>query len=115
MKRAKILFLIIIMIILIIFSYLPSYSFSVGELGGSTSGQEQQIEKFGQGIIKVISTVGSIISVIVLIIIGIKYMLGSVEEKATYKKSLLPYVIGACVVFAASNIASIIYNIAIKL
>ena len=42
-------------------------------------------------------------------------MMGSTDEKAEYKKSMLPYVIGAVLVFAASSIASVIYNLAIKL
>ena len=54
-------------------------------------------------------------SVIVLIILGLKYMMGSVEEKAAYKKTLLPYVIGAALVFAASAIAGIIYSFSINL
>ena len=32
-----------------------------------------------------------------------------------YKKTLLPYIIGACILFGASTIAGIIYNIAINL
>ena len=39
-------------------------------------------------------------------------MMGSVEEKAEYKKNLLPSAIGAALVFAASGIAQIVYNIA---
>ena len=54
----------------------------------------------------------SVLSVIVLIILGLKYMMGSVEEKAEYKKSFMPYIIGAALVFAASTIAGIVYNIA---
>ena len=42
-------------------------------------------------------------------------MIGSVDERAEYKKTLLPYVIGAGLVFAASSIAQIVYNIAINL
>ena len=42
-------------------------------------------------------------------------MMGSVEERATYKKTLLPYFIGATILFGASVIAGIIYNIAINL
>ena len=37
-------------------------------------------------------------------------MMGSAEEKAEYKKTLLPYVIGAALVFAASTIATVVYN-----
>ncbi len=42
-------------------------------------------------------------------------MMGSVSEKAEYKKTLMPYVIGASLVFAASSIAQLIYSLAIKL
>ncbi len=44
-------------------------------------------------ILGVIQTVGSLMSVICLIVLGVKYMMGSVEEKAQYKKTLMPYFI----------------------
>ncbi len=44
-------------------------------------------------IIGVVQTVGSLMSIICLIVLGIKYMMGSVEEKAEYKKTLMPYFI----------------------
>ncbi len=66
----------------------------------------------GNKIITMLSAIGMVISVVALIILGIKYMMGSVEEKAAYKKTLLPYLIGAGFVFAASAIAQMIYNIA---
>lgn len=69
----------------------------------------------GNQIITVISAIGMVVSVVVLIFLGIKYMLGSVEEKAEYKKTLFPYLIGAGLVFAGSTIAQIVYNIAIDL
>lgn len=112
MKR---IFLIILIIFLVIFNSMPSYGFTVKDLEGIDSGQEWKIEQVGQGVIKVVSTIGSICSVVVLIVIGIKYMLGSTEEKAEYKKTLFPYVIGGFLVFGASVIASAIYNIAINL
>lgn len=70
------------------------------------------VENLGATILKVVSTVGSVASVIVLVILGIKYMMGSAEEKAEYKKTLLPYVIGAGLIFAASTIATIVFNFA---
>lgn len=103
--------------ILIIFINVVSYGFSVENMTGKDLPGDTQtkMDNFGQGIIKVITTVGSICSVVVLIILGIKYMMGSVEEKAEYKKTLLPYAIGAGMVFAASSLVSVIYNIAINL
>ena len=69
------------------------------------------IKSLGGKVIMIASTIGSIISILVLLIMGIKYMMGSVEERAEYKKTLLPYIIGAILVFAASSIAQIIYQI----
>lgn len=107
--------MILCLILLIIASYIPVYSFGIGDLPGTSTTKEKGIEDFGQNVIKVISTVASISSVVVLIIIGIRYMMGSVEEKAEYKKSMLPYVIGCILVFGASRIASILYNVAFNL
>lgn len=115
MKKKQIVGIMII--IFIIFINVVSYGFSVENMTGKDLPGDTQtkIDNFGQGIIKVITTVGSLCSVVVLIMLGIKYMMGSVEEKAEYKKTLLPYVIGASMVFAASSLVSIIYNIAINL
>lgn len=115
MKKKQIVGIMII--IFIIFINVVSYGFSVENMTGKDlpGNTQTKIDNFGQGIIKVITTVGSICSVVVLIMLGIKYMMGSVEEKAEYKKTLLPYVIGASMVFAASSLVSIIYNIAINL
>ena len=74
-----------------------------------------EITGVGEKVIGIVTMLGSILAVLVLVILGIKYMMGSTDEKAEYKKSMLPYVIGAVLVFAASSIASVIYNLAIKL
>lgn len=62
-------------------------------------------------IIGFIQIIGSILSVVVLVVLGIKYMMGSAEEKAEYKQSMKPYIIGAIMVFGITNILSIIANI----
>ena len=84
----------------------PNPSNYQGEEGFETD----KIDKIGNQVITILSTGGSIISVIILIVLGIKYMMGSAEEKADYKKTLMPYVIGAAFVFAASALAGIIYG-----
>lgn len=69
-----------------------------------------EIENFSASIINVVSIVGSAAAIITLIILGIKYMMGSAEEKAEYKKTLLPYIIGAAMVFGASVLVGVIYG-----
>ena len=81
-----------------------------GEMLGSSDVDTSGISKIGNQIITIITTIGIVVSVIVLVVLGIKYMMGSAEEKAEYKKTLMPYVIGAGLVFAASSIAQIVYQ-----
>ena len=71
-----------------------------------------EIQSAGNSIISILQTVGVVLSVVVLMIIGIKYMMGSAEEKAEYKKTMIPYLIGAVMVFMASNIAGAVYKFA---
>lgn len=48
--------------------------------------------------------IGIVAAVIVGIILGIKYMIGSVEEKAEYKETLFAYLISCVVIFGAFGI-----------
>lgn len=68
------------------------------------------IQTLGGKILGILQTVGIVLSVIILVILGIKYMMGSAEEKAEYKKTMIPYIIGAVLIFAASNVAGMIYD-----
>lgn len=70
-----------------------------------------KLSKKGNIIIKVIQVIASAASVGVLIIIAIKYMMGSVEEKAEYKKSMMPYIIGCFLVFGITNFLGIVVEI----
>ena len=70
-----------------------------------------EIESIGQRIFRLVIVTGTFVSVIALVIMGIKYMIGSAEEKSEYKKTMLPYLIGAFFLFAASALAQILYNV----
>lgn len=67
---------------------------------------------FAGKIIGGFQAVGNIVSILALVLVGIKYMLGSIEEKAEFKQTMIYYIIGAILVFAISNISYIIYNFA---
>lgn len=68
------------------------------------------ISTAGKKLVGVFQAIGIVLSVVVLTVIGIKYLMGSAEEKADYKKSLIPYVVGAALVFTASVFAQSIYE-----
>ena len=63
-------------------------------------------------IMGMIRNVAAIAAVIIIMVLGVKYMLGSVEEKAEYKKSFIPLIIGIVLVVSAAAIASFIFNMA---
>ena len=74
---------------------------------------DQQITKVGGNIVNIIQVVGIVIAVIVLLVIGIKYMMGSASEKAEYKKTMIPYLFGAVLVFAGTSLVKVIYSLAV--
>lgn len=71
-----------------------------------------KLQTIGNDIVGVIQVIGTVLSVVVLVVIGIKYMIGSVEERAEYKRTMLPYIIGAVLVFGITNILGIIVGLA---
>ena len=117
MKKTKKILLILLTFLIFTFIFnivtnvYAAPTFSVESLTG-TPPSDTSLKNVGNGIVTILTTIGIVLSVIVLVILGIKYMMGSVEERADYKKTMMPYVIGATLVFAASIIANIIYNIA---
>lgn len=112
MKNKTIIFLIIAILITIIPSIILARNgkidtnISIGGTSAISSSKEMT-----NRIVGTMQVVGTIISVITLIIIGIRYMVSSVEEKASLKGILSYWVIGAVLVFATSNILALVYNI----
>ena len=59
-----------------------------------------------------IKYIGVIISIIALTIIGIKYIFSSVEGKAEYKKTMLPYILGCFLLVGISIVIALIESVA---
>lgn len=111
MKKIVKLLPIMLLAIMLISTFSPVFAKPTdpSSLEGTTT---TSFDSIGQKIIGMVQAIGSIASVLVLVILGIKYMMGSAEEKAEYKKTMIPYLIGAILVFAASNLASMIFGFA---
>ena len=77
---------------------------------GDDEGGDILNEKMGP-VLKIIRNIGIIISVLTLSVIGLKIMFSSVEGKAEYKQKLLPWAIGAFMVFSMTTIPSLIYDL----
>ncbi|MCI8641736.1 MAG: TrbC/VirB2 family protein [Clostridia bacterium] len=108
-KIIKLLPILIIMIMLFSTVSVVFAATNPSDLKGTAT---NSFDTMGKRIIGMVQAIGSIASVLVLVILGIKYMMGSAEEKAEYKKTFIPYLIGAILVFAASNLASMIFGFA---
>ena len=62
-------------------------------------------------ILSIIRNIAAIAAVLIIAILGVKYMLGSVEERAEYKKSFVPLIVGVLVVLLATQIAAMIFTL----
>ena len=69
------------------------------------------IQSTARSIMGVIRNIAVLLAVIIIAIIGVKFILGSAEEKAEYKKSFIPLIVGIIVVVAATQIAVFIFDI----
>ena len=93
------------------------YSWDSGELntGDYKTGLQYEDASYlfskGAFILKLLRNIAAIVSVLTLSIIGVKYMIGSVEQKAEYKQTMIPVVIGCILIGGLSAILTIIQSI----
>lgn len=109
MKKLKQI-LVIIAIAVLIISIITPASLASGKIdtsklqGISNPTGVSALSQASGKIINVIYTVAVFMSVATLIVLGIKYMTSSPDQKASLKDRAIPYVIGAVLVFGAANI-----------
>lgn len=78
----------------------------------TTPKKTSSVSKIANNVTGVIATIGSVVSIVILVVVGIRYMLGSVDERSEYKKTIIAYIVGAGMVFAMSFLPMLIYNVA---
>ena len=88
----------------------PDIDKTIGDIDGAKAGDTTKVTNIGGKIINIIQVVGIVVAIAVVLIIGIKYMTGSVEQKAEYKKVMIPYIIGAVLLVAGTSIVRVIFN-----
>lgn len=113
MKIKKILILIVIFVSLL---SINTFSIAVKDLDyykptPVTQQDAGESIELGKRIIGGITVVGIVVSISVVMILGIKYMVGSVEQKAEYKKTMIPVIVGMMLLFGTSWIIKILYEI----
>ena len=83
------------------------------DAGKDGSGQidKGSLQNASSSIYNILLICGMIVAVLIGAILGIKFMIGSVEEKAEIKAALVPFIIGCVVVFGAFGIWKIVVTI----
>lgn len=118
MKRKVKIFSIIMLIIITLSSFMGTVSYGQETIKPGDYNPNDRTEEVPEEFTKTIGiiatgiqTIGIILSVIVIGILGIKFMTGSVEEKADYKKSIIPYLVGTILLVTIGTIIRIINNL----
>lgn len=78
---------------------------------GSAQIDKGSLKNASSSIYNILLICGMIVAVLIGSIMGIKFMIGSVEEKAEIKAALVPFAIGCIVVFGAFGIWKIVVTI----
>jgi len=63
-------------------------------------------------ILGTVRSLGAVVSVLGIAVLGIRYMFGSLEQKANYKETMVPFVIGIAITVGIVTIITIVQNIA---
>ena len=82
----------------------------LGQLKGNT-GAATAVTKTANNIIGIVQVICYAAAVIMLVLLGVKFITASPEGKAEIKKSAIIYVIGAIIVFAAGTLLGVISNL----
>lgn len=78
------------------------------DLDATTS---DRVERVASKILTQVTDVGIVLTVVLIVILGIKYMIGSVEEKAEFKKDMLPFLVGSGLLFGILTIVKLLMKI----
>ncbi len=123
----------VLIVILVLFSILTIFSTHTYALGGIISSGDKfedaranytvngvhndmeidskDLQDVSNTIYNILLLLGIVIAVIVGIVLGIKFMTGSIEEQAKVKESLVPYIAGCAVIFGAFTIWKIVLEV----
>lgn len=82
----------------------------LNDLKGNT-GAATAVTKTANNIIGIVQVICYAAAVIMLVLVGVKFITASPEGKAEIKKSAIQYVIGAIIVFAAGALLGVISNL----
>lgn len=115
MSKTKIITIIILITTILLVTINPIAKATINpddyNVGDISTGTASPVTSLAKIIVNTLAVIGIVISVIALIIMGLKYMMGSVEEKAEYKKTMIPYIVGVFMIVGITQFLRIIVEI----
>ena len=120
MKKTVFIFVCILIMILFV-GLVSAYASDVEGIIGSMNGTSKiatdgnRIRTTLNNVIGLIQIAGTGISVVMVTMLGIKYILASPSEKADVKKQIAPMLIGCVLVFGAVNLVAIVADFSLVL
>lgn len=107
-------FMIVIILMTVL---LPSYSCATVinpgdyEPNSLQASDVSKVKKSANPIIGALKTAGIVVAVITIAVLGIKYMIAGINERAEYKKTMIPYLVGAILVVAITQLLSVVIQL----
>lgn len=82
-----------------------------GAVNGKTSGAQGTMTDIASKVTGFIWVLSIIVAVVVVMYTGLKFIVGSTQEKAEYKKSLIPILVGVLLLVFATTIVNLIFSV----
>lgn len=97
-----------------VFAVIDTNKYDPSKITPISSEESEMTGRVVGKILGTIKVIGICIAVIMLTIIGLKYIISSVDEKANYKENMIPYIVGCFLLASATTIPSIVYDLVNK-
>ncbi len=119
MKRCVVITIVALLMLMLVSSFIcETQAVDLGAISpeqviqpsGADNHNTGELVNIGNIVVNVVRTFGQAVSVVILAIVGIKYIMGSIEEKAEYKQTMWVYIVAAILIFGGSTLAQIIYE-----
>lgn len=109
MKKVSKIIIAILVVMIVTSLIAPVFAIDPTEITIDTKGTDK-IKTISGNVIGIVQVVGTAIAVVMLIVLGIKYVIAAPSEKAEIKKSAFIYVVAAVLLFGAVNILAMIQD-----
>lgn len=116
-KTLKVIFIIAVMLFGLLgvsqnisFAEKADVGGTLDNVNSASGGDIGDAATIGGNIVNWIWGISIVVAVVVVMITGLKFIVGSTQEKAEYKKSLIPLVVGVLILVFATTIVKVLFG-----